>query len=76
MQAVVTAQEKTAATGDQNSWRAEFERIAQEMREEARAAGIEEMSMEQIDAIIAECRLEMKRESQQGNGANEPFSGL
>ena len=60
MDAVVTAQEETAATGNQNSWRAEFERIAQEMREEARAAGIEEMSMEEIDAEIAAWRKERR----------------
>ena len=76
MQAVVAETQETLTAKSKDSWRLEFERVAQAMREEARAAGIEEMSMEEIDAIIAECRLEMKRESQQGKGANEPFSGL
>ena len=33
-------------------------RLVQELREEARANGIEDMSMEEIDEIIGECRRE------------------
>ena len=59
MEAVaVTVEAQTTYT--QGSWRQEFERIAQQMREEARAAGIEEMSMEEIDAEIAAYRKEQR----------------
>ena len=60
MEVVATEQKGTVATCDQDSWRQEFGRIAQAMREEARAAGIEDMSMKEIDAEIAAWRKERR----------------
>ena len=40
----------------------EGSRIVEELREEARRAGIEEMSMDEIDAIITECRQQMRED--------------
>ena len=60
MEAVATEQKEAVATRSQDSWRQEFGRIAQQMREEARAAGIEDMSMEEIDAEIAAWRKERR----------------
>ena len=37
-------------------------KIVEELRQEAKTAGIEDMSMEEVDAIIAECRREMCQE--------------
>ena len=62
MEAVATVETAVQTIHTQDSWRQEFERIALQMREEARAAGIEDMSMEEIDAIIAECRQQMRSE--------------
>ena len=61
MSVLMDVAEKAEVNVEQMTWRQEFERIAQQMREEARAAGVEEMSMEEIDAIIAECRREMRQ---------------
>lgn len=61
MNVLMDVAEKAEVNVEQMTWRQEFERIAQQMREEARAAGVEEMSMEEIDAIIAECRQEMRQ---------------
>ena len=58
--AVVAETQETLTAKSKDSWRLEFERVAQAMREEARAAGIEEMSMEEIDAEIAAWRKERR----------------
>ena len=61
MSVLMDVAEKAEVNVEQMTWRQEFESIAQQMREEARAAGVEEMSMDEIDAIIAECRQEMRQ---------------
>ena len=40
----------------------EGKQIVEELRKEAQAAGVEEMNMDEIDAIIAECRHQMRQE--------------
>lgn len=40
----------------------EGKQIVEELRREAQAAGVEEMNMDEIDAIIAECRHQMRQE--------------
>ena len=37
-------------------------RIVEELRKQAQAKGIEDVSIEEIDAIIAECRQQMRQE--------------
>ena len=37
-------------------------RIVEELRKQAQTKGIEDVSMEEIDAIIAECRQQMRQE--------------
>ena len=37
-------------------------KVVEELRQEAKEAGLEEMSMEEVDAIIAECRNQMRQE--------------
>ena len=40
----------------------EGKQIVEELRKEAQAAGVEEMNMDEIDSIIAECRHQMRQE--------------
>lgn len=37
-------------------------KVVQELRQEAKEAGLDQMSMEQVDAIIGECRRKMRQE--------------
>lgn len=53
-------QESTALANARAKWQEEFERVAQRIREAAEAAGIEDMSMEEIDAEIAAYRKEQR----------------
>ena len=45
-------------------------RIVEELREQAQAKGIEDVSMEEIDAIIAECRQQMRQEQNAVHAVN------
>lgn len=61
MEAVAVISQKTEPNVEPMTWGQEFERVAEKIREAARMAGVEDMSMEEIDAEIAAYRQE-KRE--------------
>ena len=37
-------------------------KVVQELRQEAKEAGLDQMSMEDVDAVISECRRKMRQE--------------
>lgn len=53
--------QKTETNVEQMTWGQEFECVAERIREAARMAGVEEMSMEEIDAEIATYRQEKRK---------------
>lgn len=46
-------------------------RIVEDLRKQAQTRGIEDVSMEEIDAIIAECRQQMRQEQNTVYAVNE-----